>query len=181
MIEDDLFDALDACLTPIGSRAEEGEEYKAPLIDILRYDSRYVRLHWVPLLGKAWSVVVVARQPIDITLKDGYPQLLERLARAADARFAPGRAGRWGTIGLTCIVLTSEPIGPEEDTQLQAALAKMPRVGRVVPLGILRLNLGQEAMSMALTSSPSGLFPEPLALADALTAKFKRYVSMLET
>jgi hypothetical protein len=180
MIDADLFDGLDATLAPLGCRSEDGEEFREPLIDILRYDYRPVRLHWLPWLGKAWSVVAVTRQPIDVGLKDGYPGLIERIARAANSRFAPGRAGRWGTIGLTCIVLTPEPITADDDTILQAALAKAPRLGRVVPLGVLRLNLGQEAMAMALTTAPSGLFPEPVALADMLTTKFRRFVSLID-
>jgi hypothetical protein len=82
-------------------------------------------------------------------------------------------------IGLTVVVLTPEPIGPDDDTVLSKALAPAVRT-RVVPLGLLRVNLGQEAMAMALTSSPDSLFPEPVALADALTVKLRRFVSLLD-
>lgn len=181
MIEDDLFAILDATLGPLGMATEEGEEFRAPPLDVLRYDRRPVRLHAVPWLGRAWSVVAVVRQPMDVGLKvgAGYAALMARLARAAGARFRPGRDRRWGTIGLTAVVLTPEPIGPDEDTALQGALAPPPRT-RVVPLGLIRVNLGQEAMALALTRPPGGLFPEPEALADALTARLRRFVPLLE-
>ena len=118
---------------------------------------------------------------MDVGLKigPGLAPLMTRLARAADARFPPGRDGRWGTIGLTVVVVTPEPIGPDEDTVLQKSLAPLPRT-RVVPLGVIRVNLGQEAMSLALTRPPGGLFPEPEALADALTTKLRRFVPFME-
>ena len=179
MIEDDLFDVLDAVLNPLGSSTEDGEEYRDPALDVLRFYRRSVRLHWLPWIGRAWSVTTVVRQPIDVALKDGYPALLDRVARATHSRFPPGRDGRWGMIGLTMVVLTPEPIGPDDDATLQQALAPGRRT-RVVPLGLIRLNLGQEAMSMALTTSPDDLFPEPVALADDLTTKFRRFVSLME-
>ena len=38
---------------------------------------------------------------------------------------------------------------------------------RVVPFGLIRVNLGQEAMALAINSSPDELFPEPGLLADS--------------
>ena len=35
-------------------------------------------------------------------------------------------------------------------------------------------------MSLALTRPPGGLFPEPEALADALTPKLRRFVPLME-
>ena len=181
MIEDDLFEILDATLPPLGAPAEDGEEFRDPPLDILRYHRRAVRLHWMPWLGRAWSVAAVVRQPIDVGLKigAGYAPLMTRLARAVEARFPPGRDRRWGTIGLTTVVVTPEPIGPDEDAALQKALTPVRRT-RVVPLGLIRANLGQEAMSLALTRPPGGLFPEPEALADALTEKLRRFVPLME-
>jgi hypothetical protein len=179
MIEDDLFTVLDDVLNPLGSSEEDGEEYREPAIDVLRFYRRPVRLHWLPWIGRAWSVVAVVRQPIDVGFKEGYPTLLDRVARATHSRFTPGRDGRWGMIGLTMVVLTPEPIGPDDDATLQKTLAPGRRT-RVVPLGLIRLNLGQEAMAMALTTSPDDLFPEPVALADVLTTKFRRFVSLME-
>jgi hypothetical protein len=181
MIEDDLFAIVDAALGPFGSTVEDGEEFRTPPLDVLRYHRRGVRLHGIPWLGRAWSIVAVARQPMDLGLKigGGYVALLDRLARAAEARFRPGRDGRWGTIGLTALVLTPEPIGPDEDAALQKLLTPVRRT-RVVPLGLIRVNLGQEAMSLALTRPPGGLFPEPEALADALTPRLRRFVPLME-
>ena len=82
-------------------------------------------------------------------------------------------------LGVRRQVVVAEPIGHEDDTLMQKTLAPASRK-RVVPLGLLRLNLGQEAMAMALTTSPEGLFPEPVALADTLTTKFRRFVSLME-
>lgn len=179
MIEDDLFVSMESVLTPLGSIEEDGEEFRDPPLDVLRYFRRPVRLHWLPWLGRAWSVIAVVRQPLDIAFKDGYPKLVDRASRAVHTRYEPGRDGRWGTIGLTLIVITPEPIGPDEDVSLQATLKKVART-RVVPLGLLRINLGQEAMSMALTNSPDDLFPESIALADVLTTKLRRFVSLIE-
>ena len=51
---------------------------------------------------------------------------------------------------------------------------------RVVPLGLIRINLGQEAMAFQLAGGPDDLYPEPAALADALTARFRRYVPLFD-
>jgi hypothetical protein len=83
-------------------------------------------------------------------------------------------------IGLTVVVLTPEPIGPEDDAVLATALGRLGRT-RVVAFGLIRVNLGQEALSMALASGPGDLFPEPVRLADALTPRFRRYVPLLES
>ena len=179
MIEDDLYAIVDPVLAGLKAAEEDGEEYRDPPLDVLRYHRRPVGLHWLPWLGRGWSVTAVVRQPIDVGLKDGYPKFLDRLSRAVHSRFPPGRDGRWGTVGLTAIVLTPEPIGPADDDALAKVLAPKART-RVVPLGLIRLNLGQEAMAMALTTSPDGLFPEPAAIADALTPKFRRFVSLID-
>lgn len=181
MIEDDLFAIVGPALAPLGSVEEDGEEFRDPPLDVLRYHRRPVRLHGIPWLGRAWGVVAVVRQPMDVGLKigPGYAAIVARLARAAESRFPPGRDGRWGAIGLTAVVLTPEPIGPDEDAALQKALSP-PRRTRAVPLGLIRINLGQEAMSLALTRPPGDLFPEPTVLADALTAKFRRFVPLME-
>ncbi len=181
MIDDDLMALLDPVFASTGAVAEDGEEFRDPPLDVLKYGRRPVRLHWLPGLGRGWGVTAVVRQPVDLGLKvgGGYATLLDRLARAAHSRFPPGRDGRWGTIGLTAVVLTPEPIAPEDDAALGAALVPRTRA-RVVPLGLIRLNLGQEAMAMALTTTPPDLFPEPTALADALTPRFRRFVSLLE-
>ena len=64
-------------------------------------------------------------------------------------------------IGLTALVLTPEPIGPADDAMLREVLGvKLGRM-RVVPFGLIRVNLGQEAIALAVNSSPDDLFTEP--------------------
>ena len=179
MTDDDLFALLDPTLAPLGFRLEDGEEFATPRLDILRYHVRPVRLHWTPLLGRSQAVVAVVRQPVDLAgTEAGAKTLIDRVSRAASTRFPPGRTLGYGGIALTTLILTPEPIKIEDDATLAAGLRFSAR-SRVVPLALIRLNLGQEAMAFALSSGPPGLFPEPLALTDALTEKFRRFVPFL--
>jgi hypothetical protein len=180
MIEDDLFAIIDPVLRESGAIPEEGEEFRAPPLDVLRYYRRPVRLHWVPVLGRALSVVAVVRQPVDVGLTTAdYQRFLTRLAMAVNGRFPPWRGDRGLVVGLTTVVLTPEPITPEDDAILGTALGPLART-RAVRLGILRVNLGQEALAFALASGPDRLFPEPELLADALTPRLRRFVPLLE-
>ncbi|HEX8200322.1 MAG TPA: hypothetical protein VF590_07535 [Isosphaeraceae bacterium] len=180
MIDEDLFARIDPVLRTLGSVPDVGEEFREPPLDILRYYRRPVRLSWLPVLGRASSVVAVVRQPRDVGFSsDGYRRLLNRLALAASGRYPP-----WGTGGsvlvLTVIVLTPEPIAPDDDATMRGILGGPARTRtRAVPLALIRLNLGQEAMAYALATGPEGLFPEPEALADALTPHFRRFVPVL--
>jgi hypothetical protein len=192
MTEDRLFELIDPLLRSAGSVVEAGEEFRAPVLDVLRYYFRPVRLHWVPLLGRASGVAAVVRQPVDVGFRpDDYGRFLTRVALAVNGRFPPwtlprgprrGRAAGGLVIGLTVLVLTPEPIGPEDDATLGRVLAGLSTLRtrtRAVPLGLLRVNLGQEALSFALASGPAGLFTEPEALADALALHFRRFVPLL--
>jgi hypothetical protein len=182
LLEDQFLDLINPILKPLGLRAEEGEEFREPPLDVLRYYRRPVRLHWLPMIGRANAVVSVVRQPVDVGLagasKD-YKAFFSRLAMGVNGRFPPGSRLGWGSIGLTIVVLTPEPIGGDDDALLKAALDAQNR-SRVVPLGVLRLNLGQEAMSFQLAGGSDSLFPEPIALADALTLQFRRFVPLFE-
>lgn len=182
VIEGEFFEMVDPILVSLGLRQEPGEEFRAPPLDIPRYYRRPVRLHWLPILGRAQSVVAAVRQPVDVGVAGSpvdYRAFLARLAMAVNGRFPPGRRAGWGSIGLTAVVLTPEPIAAEDDAHLAAAL-KAPGRSRVVALGLIRLNLGQEAMSFHLAGGPDDLFPEPIALADALTARFRRFVPLFD-
>jgi hypothetical protein len=182
MIEDDFFAIIDPVLRESGSIPELGEEYATPPLDVLRYYRRPVRLHWLPVLGRGMSIVAIARQPLDVGLSTAdYRRFLTRVAMAVNGRFPPlrGRAFHGLAIGLTTLVLTPEPIGPEDDAVLTTVLEPGGRT-RVIPFGVIRINLGQEAISFALASSPDRLFPEPILLADALTPRFRRFVTLLE-
>jgi hypothetical protein len=180
VIETDLYEIVDPCLRTAGTVVEEGDEYRTPPLDVLRYYCRPVRLHWFPILGRALGVVAVVRQPVDIGLSTtDYQRFLSRLAMAVNARYPPWRRRGALVIGLTCLVLTPEPIGPGDDAVLGTVLGRLPRM-RAVPLAVIRVNLGQEAMSLALTSDPDNLFPEALALAEALTPRLRRFVPLLD-
>src|SRR5262245_19839509 len=185
MTEGAFFPLIDPALHEAGSVPEEGEEFLRPPLDVLRYNRRGVRLNRVPWLGRGLSVVAVARQPVDLGLSAaGYRTLLTRLAMAVNGRFPPwgfGRHPKGLALGLTAVVLTPEPIGPDDDAILRAVVTgrPLPRQ-RAVPLGVIRVNLGQEAMSFALASGPAGVFTEPVALADALTSHFRRFVPLIE-
>lgn len=185
MTEADLFDLIDPVLTGAGAVVDDGEEFRLPPLDILRYYRRPVRLHWVPWVGQGLSVVAIVRQSVDIGFSaDGYRTLLTRLAMAANGRFPPWGSGthpKGLVLGLTALVLTPEPIGPDDDTVLGTVVSgrPLPRQ-RAVPLGVLRVNLGQEALAFSLASGPEGVFTEPLLLADALTPKLKRFVPLMD-
>ncbi len=74
------------------------------------------------------------------------------------------------------IVLTAEPIAPSDEGVLAGALEGNLRRHRVVPFGLLRVNLDQEAVAFSLRSSPEGLFSEPPLLADLLSQSLRRFV-----
>ncbi len=179
MLVEELLERLETALKPLGAVVDVGEEFRDPPLDVLCYLRRPVRVSWVPWIGRALSVVAVVRQPFDVGLSgDGYVLLLRRLAMALNGRYPPTKGL---TIGLTAVVLTPEPIGPEDDAVLARALStsQLARM-RAVPFGLFRLNLGQEAMAMALVRGPDNLFPEPETLADALTPLFQRFVPLIE-
>ena len=181
MTEETLFERIDEVLKPLGSRADEGEEFRSPPLDVLRDQSRGVRLHWAPFFGRGLSVVSVVRQPVDLPFTtDGCKTLLKRLAMAVNGRYPP-TFSRGASLGLTAVVLTPEPIGPGDEAVLKAVIngRPLPRL-RAVPLGMIRVNLGQEAVAFALAAGPEGVFPEPLALADALCGSLRRFVPLME-
>jgi hypothetical protein len=178
MLEDQFIELIDPLIRGGGSVLEDGEEFREPPMAVLRYYRRRVTLNWLPILGKAHSVVAIVRQPVDIDgSKASQSRFFTRLAMAANGRFPPWRGL---VIGLTAVVLTPEPIGPGDDAMLREVLEiKLGRM-RVVPFGIIRVNLGQEAIALAITSSPDGLFTEPTLVADALCEQFRRYVPLIE-
>ena len=86
MIETDLFEIIDPILRTAGTVVEEGDEYRTPPLDVLRYYCRPVRLHWFPILGRALGVVAVVRQPVDVGLSTAdYRRFLSRLAMAVNS------------------------------------------------------------------------------------------------
>jgi hypothetical protein len=179
MLEDDLLDCLDGVIRPLGGLPDAGEVFRDPPLDIVRYYVRGVRLHWLPLVGRGQSAVAVVRQPADLAFtREDCRRFHDRVIRAANGRFPPwGRRGGLA-LGLSVIAITPEPVRPEDEALLTQVLASPPR-GRAVPLGLFRLNLGQEALAFALAEGPGGLFPEPQAIADALCERFRRFLPPL--
>ncbi|ADV61619.1 hypothetical protein Isop_1030 [Isosphaera pallida ATCC 43644] len=173
---DELHDLIDRTLEPWSFRLETGEDYKTPPLDVRRYHHRAVRISWVPWLGRGRSVVALIRQPPDLKAEPrDHHRLLERVARAVTTRFPPSMGS---VVGLVVIVLTAEPIAPDEEDQLKEVRLDLPR-SRVVPLGLIRLNLVQEAMATAHRDGPAGLFPEAGALAEAFSRRFGRFLGRL--
>jgi hypothetical protein len=181
MTEDGFFDLIEPVLTARNGAFEDGEEVADPPLDVLRYARRSVRLNWVPWLGKALSVTAIVRQPVDLGPSAGdHGKLLARLARAANSRFPPWTGS---VVGLTAVILTPRPIGPEDEDTLRKALddgAKTLRRMRVVPFGLIRVNLDQGAVAFSMNSSPDQLFSEPHRLADLLSEHFGRFVSLID-
>ncbi len=178
MLEERLFELIDPVLRLAGATLEPGEEFREPPLDVLRYYRRAVSWSGIPIVGRAVSVVAVVRQPVDVELSDaGYSRLLTRLAMAASGRFPPWKGL---AIGLTGLVVTPEPIGPGDDAVLGRALGGSLRRFRVVPVGLIRVNLGQEATAFAMKTSPDQLFTEPARLADTLSEHFRRFVPLIE-
>jgi hypothetical protein len=182
LLEDQLLDLIEPIVKALGARAEPGEDYREPPLDVVRYFRRPVKLHWLPMIGRAQSVVAVVRQPVDVGIsgpsKD-YKTFFDRLTRAVNGRFPPCQKLGWGSIGLTIVALTPEPIAAEDDALLKTALEKTKR-SRVVPLGVVRVNLGQEAMAFQLAGGSDDLFPEPIQIADAMTLQFRRFVPLFD-
>jgi hypothetical protein len=178
MTEDQFIELVGPLLAQGGSVVDVGEEFRQPPLDVLGYYRRGLRLGRTPFFGRAQSIVTIARQPVDIDgSQTGHERLVTRLAMAANGRFPPWRGP---VLGLTAVVLTPEPIAPGDDEMLgQVLLIKLRRM-RVVLFGFFRLNLGQEAMAMAISSGPDGLFTEPLRLADVLCERFRRFVPFID-
>jgi hypothetical protein len=178
MLIDQFNELIDPVIRAGGSVLEIGEEFREPPLDVLRYYRRQVSMGWIPIFAKAHSVVAVVQQPVDIDgSQAGQERVLTRLSMAVNGRFPPWRGV---VIGLTAVVLTPEPIGPDDDAILRNVLELKYKRMRVVPVGLLRVNLGQEAIALAIRSSPDGLFPEPGLLGDALCERLRRYVPLID-
>ncbi|WP_165224140.1 hypothetical protein [Aquisphaera insulae] len=174
MTDENLLELLDPVLRSGGARAEPGEDYRRPPIEILRYYRRELRWNRVPILGRALSVALVSRpMQEDDTGGSSYLRLLERSAMVVGMRYSPWQAA---TIGLTVVGLTTAPIGPETEANLDRALGSSLRRYRVVPLGLIVVNLAQETLAFALRAGPDRLFSEPVAIADALGDRLRRLV-----
>lgn len=177
MLLDELDDLVDATLTPLGAAREEGEEFAVPPLEVRGYFRRAVRLHWMPAVGRALAIVAVVHAPPDLgSSTEDSRALLDRLGRAVNSRFPPLTRGNGLSIGLTAVVVTPEPIRPDDESRLDATLARRKAAGRSIPLGMFRVNLGQEALAYSLAAGPDDLFREPAALAEALSNRLGRFL-----
>ncbi len=178
MIESDLLEIVDRALLAAGAILEEGEAFSTPRLEIVRYYRKPERLSPIPIVGRALQVVAVVRQPGDLVGdRGGLRTLLGRLAMAVNGRYPPRAA--W-VVGLLPLFLTAEPITPEDDalTRDSTAITLPPR--RVLLTGLFRLNLGQEAMSFAVTRGDDNPFALAETIADALAPNLRRFVPLVE-
>ena len=132
----------------------------------------------MPILGRAHSVVMVVRQPVDIDGSTaGYERLLTRLAMAANGRFPPWRGL---VIGLTALVLTPEPIAPGDDAMLREVLERQAAAdaGRAVRLDPHQPRPRGDRAGGQL--QPRRPLHRAGRLADALCEHFRRFVPLIE-
>ncbi len=180
MVDDDLIALLDPILRETGHVREPGETYARPPLSVSCYYRRTVRLHWLPVLGRALGLVAVAREPADLPFSaEACGALWDRLSRAVNTRYPPFSRRSGMAVGLSAVVIAREPIRPEEEEILSRGLAR-PSRSRCVPLGLFRVNLEQEAVAWAIARGPGELYPEPLRIAEALGESLKRHVPRVD-
>ena len=152
MLEDQFIELIDPLLLEGLGRRDRGRVSRAAAVRAAVLPPPSGRLNRVPIFGEAHSVVMVDPAAGRHRRNEGRSErLLTRLAMAANGRFPPWRGL---VIGLTAIVLTPEPIEPADDAMLREVLGvKLGRM-RVVPFGLIRVNLGQEAIALAIQSEP---------------------------
>ncbi len=178
MIEADFLDTLDETLRPAGESPEPGEVFETPRLEVLRYYPRRVQLGPIPVFDRGVGVVVVVRQPLEVAGDaKGLRQLLGRAAMAVNGRYPPWQS--W-VVGMVAVILSSEPITPQDDDLLTATMSLTLPPRRVLLTGLFRVNLGQEAIAYAVTSGQEGHFGEAEILADALSKQFRRFVPFLD-
>ena len=132
----------------------------------------------IPFFGQAQSVVLVARQPVDI---EGNPSGLRTLADPA------GHGRQRPLSSLAGAGHRPDRAGPDpradragDDAMLREVLGIKLRRMRVVPFGLIRINLGQEAMALAHQASPGRPLHRARPLADALCERFRRFVPLID-
>jgi hypothetical protein len=175
MREEEFIELINQAVRPLGARADEAEDYREPSLSVLGYWSRGARLHPLPFFGRSLSLVILVRQPVDVDRVDDYAVLMKRIGQVVNARFPPWKRNSGLSVALTTIVTTPEPIVSTDEETLAKVLRSSPTF-RVVPLGLVRVNLGQEAIAFALADGPAGVYSEPTTIVDALTLHFRRFV-----
>ncbi|WP_235905166.1 hypothetical protein [Tautonia marina] len=126
-------------------------------------------------------MVAIIHQPKDVTASAAsHRELILRVSRAVHGRYPPWPSGGPGfVIGLTTVIITTDLISPEDEQFLALALPSQAR-SRIVPMGLFRVNLEQEAFAFAIGPSPQDLFPEAITLADGLSSVLGRFLPPLE-
>lgn len=181
MTHEAFIDQLSQVLEPLSMTIQNGEAFPNPPLDVIRYYARKVKLHWFPVLGQAVSVVAVVRQPPDLSSEPvSIRELVNRVSLAVNGRYPPWPSGGPGfVVGLTTLILGTEPIGPEDEHRLSLSMPA-DRKHRIVPLGLFRINLEQNAMSFAIGPTPVDIFPEPILLGDGLSPVLGRFMPPLD-
>ena len=91
MTEDELLQLVESILDPTGMRIEDGEEFREPPLDVVRYHVRVAKLGRLPVLARVRSVVAIVRQPADMTFAaDGRQFEYSVPDSTAFAEFEPG-------------------------------------------------------------------------------------------
>lgn len=178
MQEDDFLDALKLWVKSSEWQPLEGEEFASPPLDILTYAAKPVRLSRLPLFGRGMAVVAITRHPTDLrSVTPGLKAWVGRLAHAVNGQFPPWKRIRPGAILLIAVQLTPEPIRGEDEDHFKPVLGQWTGT-RVVPAGIIRINLGQRAMASVLADGLPRDLPEIGRLVDDWASHFNRFVPM---
>ena len=179
MIENDLCATIEEVLKQLDRKREIGAELSDPPLEILGYYQGAERLGAVPWFGRGLSATVVARQPLALSFKnrDDYRRFIRQLAFATRGRFSPWKWTRGPALTLAVVVLTAEPIEAEDDQILAEILNRNERRAAAVT-GIIRLNLAQEAMAVALKQPPGDRFADAALIAESLSTRFRRFVPL---
>jgi hypothetical protein len=173
----DLLRLVDTALAPGAMLAHEGQAYQKPRLDVIRHYTRRVRTSWLPLVGRALSLVAVVEHPDDLTLDaSGCRTLLERVGTVMSARHSPFEGL---SLAISTLVVTQNPIEPDDDPMLAKGLVPQPRL-RMVPLALFKINLSDTTMAQSYRAGPGDLFPEPALLSDVLCRSLRRYVPFLD-
>jgi hypothetical protein len=178
MLQDDLINDWNSWLKSSQWQAHEGEEFRDPPLDVLAYGVKAIRLSYVPVFGRGLAVVAMSRHPIDLKSDTaGLKLWIERLAKAVNGLVPPWKSFRPGAVLLIAVQLTPEPINGSDEDQIKPVLGHWTGT-RVVPAGIVRINLGQNAMSSVLAEGLPRDLPEIGQLVDQWSSHFQRFVPM---
>lgn len=178
MLEDDFLSEWNKWLKANQWQAMEGEEFTSPALDVLAYGAKQIRLSRLPLFGRGLAVIALTRQPVDLKSDaNGLKEWTERLARAVNGLFPPWKSLRPGAVLLIAVQLTPEPIRGEDEERFKPVLGHWTG-SRVVPAGILRINLGQGAMASVLAEGLPRDLPELGQLVDTWASQFQRFLPM---